>query len=74
MFGFSDLEERLMSKDGATVLTDTLARLDTMRGEVQAALDTGLSPGDHDAAERLLAALNASGRIMRDTSYKKGLT
>lgn len=69
MFGFSDLEERLLSADGATVATDALRRLHAIRDRVEERKRAGLPSAEFADAERLLAALVAAERILLDTSH-----
>lgn len=72
MFGFSDLEERLISDDRAEVLAEIRSALSAMRAEAQSALDSGLSSDDYESVELLLAALTAADRILNDTTHLQG--
>lgn len=65
MFGFSELEERLMGEDRAAVLQQCLARMDAITSSTKAALDAGLDPVSHQKAEAILLASMAAQQILR---------
>lgn len=72
MFGFTDLEERLLGPDGAAELRAQLAALHELRADIQSRTAAGLPAADYDTAQLLLAALNAGERILLDTTHLKG--
>ena len=72
MFGFTDLEERLLGPDGAAELRTQVAALQALRDDVAARIAAGLPAQEYDTAQLLLAALNAGERILLDTTHLKG--
>ena len=64
MFGFSELEERLLGDNGSEVLIATLASVRAIGAEVQGALDAGLPSHDFDAAQSILTAVKAAEHIL----------
>lgn len=72
MFGFSDLEERLLGDNGSEALAETLGTIRAIRTELQEGMDLGLDQEDFAQAEILLSALNAAEQIMIDTTHLKG--
>ena len=73
MFGFTELEEHLLGPESASVLGAALETLVRVRDEVKAQISAGLAPADYETAQMLLAAVNASERIMIDTTHLKGV-
>lgn len=73
MFGFTELEERLIGADGAEVARAALETLHRVRDEMAAHVASGLAPAEYETAQLLLAAVNASERILIDTTHLKGV-
>lgn len=72
MFGFTDLEDRLMGPEGGAELRATLETLRGLRSQVTGLIDKGLPGPDYDNAQLLLSALTAGERILLDTTHLKG--
>lgn len=64
MFGFSDLEDKLLGENGEATMSETLAALASLRTETQTALDGGLASEDHAAAAGILQAVAAAEVIL----------
>lgn len=72
MFGFSDLEDRLLGENGEATFHSTLKAIRDIRAEAQGGIDSGLAKDDYERAELLMAACNAAEQIVLDTSHLKG--
>ena len=72
MFGFTDLEERLLGPDGPDQLRATVGDLRALREQVQAKANAGVSADDFETAQLVLAAINAAERILFDSTHLKG--
>ncbi|WP_417277768.1 hypothetical protein [Celeribacter sp.] len=71
MFGFSELEEKLMTDEAPAALRDCLSRLDTLGNETAQAIDAGLSPEDYAKAQSILTAITASKHILAAQGHKE---
>lgn len=71
MFGFSDLEERLLGEDGSEAFLEALGMVRGIRAELEAGIAQGLKSEDFEQSELLQAALNAAERILIDTTHLK---
>ena len=72
MFGFSDLEEQILGEGGDAVLKDALETVRAVGSEASAAIEGGLGPDDHAAAEHLLMAARAAEAILLSPIPKDG--
>lgn len=72
MFGFSDLEDRLLGPDGARALAESLGSVRSIAEQVRSSMRGGLAVEDHANAERILAAANAAEYILLKQARVKG--
>ena len=72
MFGFSDLEDRLMSDDGPAIAVHTLQQVHQFRSRIAALVDAGLPAADYQDATQLMNAINACEHVLLDTSHLNG--
>lgn len=71
MFGFSQLEERLMSENAPEVVRDCMSRLEALKAETSKASDAGLAPQDHEKAQRILTSIGACKHILASQGFKE---
>lgn len=64
MFGFSDLEERLLGADSVAAHAEVAQRLAALRDKLHSAQQAGLPPEGFERSEILNAALNAATVIL----------
>ncbi len=72
MFGFTDLEDRLLGPDGSDALSDTLSKIRAIMNELRASLDQGLPSEDHANAKKILAAAVAAEHILMKPAKAMG--
>ncbi len=73
MFGFSELEEKILGENGDAVLKDALETVRTIETEATDAIASGLSPDDHAAAEAIVTASRAAHAILTSPIPKDGV-
>lgn len=73
MFGFSELEEALLSDKGPEVAVRTLNRLEQLRDRIKALDAAGLAPDEYEDAQALLSAITACEQILLDTKHMNGI-
>lgn len=72
MYGFSDLEDRLLGSEGVSVLGTALASVRAVATEVRAAIAAGLPKEDFVRAEKILGAARAAEDILLTAANRKG--
>lgn len=72
MFGFSELEEALLGDKRQAVLAEALSSVRTIHQEALAAIDSGLSSDDFEAAPSIVAAAKAAENILLTPLPKSG--
>jgi hypothetical protein len=72
MYGFSDLEDRLLGPEGGSALVAALDSVRKIAAEVRAAVAAGVPKSDFDRTEKILAAAQAAERILLNAANLKG--
>lgn len=72
MYGFTDLEDRLLGAEGAAALRSTLDTVRMIESDVRAGVTAGLSHDDFAQAQKILAATAAAQTILLNKAYLKG--
>ena len=71
MFGFSELEDKILSGEGAEAVKSALADLDALQARTQSEIDKGLPPQEFAKAEMVLGAITASRKILAMPTNRK---
>jgi hypothetical protein len=64
MFGFSDLEDRILGTEGTGAVRQALADLAALKARAETEVGKGLAPADYEKAGKLLGAIRASTAIL----------
>ena len=72
MFGFTDLEDRLLGDAGVSALRTALDTVRAIETEAKAKITTGLSHDDFAQAQKILAAAAAAQSILLTAAHPKG--
>lgn len=72
MFGFTDLEDRLLGAEGVSALRTALETVRTIESDVRASVSVGLSHADFAQAQKILAATAAAQSILLTAAHPKG--
>jgi hypothetical protein len=72
MYGFTDLEDRLLGPEGPAALASALASVRAIAADLRASMAGGLSHTDFAQAEKILAASAAAERILLNDANTKG--
>ena len=72
MYGFTDLEDRLLGAEGVEVLREALSKVRAIETEVQASVSAGLGQADFEQARKVLAAAKAAETILLTAANPKG--
>jgi hypothetical protein len=72
MYGFTDLEDRLLGTEGPAALAKALDSVRAIAAELRASMAGGLPKTDFAQAEKILAASAAAELILLNAAKKKG--
>jgi hypothetical protein len=72
MFGFTDLEDRLLGAEGVSALRSALDAVRKVETDVRASVSAGLSHTDSAQARKILAAATAAQSILLTAAHPKG--